>query len=132
MLQCEWPALAKIQFGGSHFLCWRRFLSTRCKTGQGRDGRTSQPLQSLAATKFQMAINSEGVGRPSPSQEEDFMADDMEKKGQQGGQSGQGQQGGQPGQGQQSGQPGQNPQKKGGQGQNEEDDQNRDRQRRAS
>ena len=60
------------------------------------------------------------------------MADDMEKKGQQGGQSGQGQQGGQSGQGQQSGQPGQNPQKKGGQGQNEEDDQNRDRQNRAS
>jgi len=51
------------------------------------------------------------------------MADDMEKKNQQaiksdraaGGQSGQ-----------QSGQPGQNPQKKGGQGQNEEDDQNRE------
>jgi hypothetical protein len=57
------------------------------------------------------------------------MADDMEKNKQQGGQSGQfGQQGGQSGQkggqtgqgGQQSGQ--QNPQKKGGQGQNEEDD----------
>jgi hypothetical protein len=86
-----------------------------------------------------MAINSEGVGRPALSQEEDFMADDMEKKGQQGNQFGQDQQGGQPGQGQQSGQPGQqsgqpgqNPQKKGGQGQNEEDDQNRDRQRRAS
>ena len=53
------------------------------------------------------------------------MADDMEKKGQQGGQ---------PGQGQQSGQPGQQQPKKGGQGQHdtEEDDQNRDRQRRAS
>ena len=62
-----------------------------------------------------------------------FMADDMEKNRQQGGQSGQqggqsgqyGQKGGQTGQGgqqsgQQSGQ--QNPQKKGGQGQNEEDD----------
>jgi hypothetical protein len=71
------------------------------------------------------------------------MADDMEKKGQQGGQFGQGQQGGksgqheqpgQPGQGQQSGQTGQQQPKKGGQGQydNEEDDQNRDRQRRAS
>ena len=122
----------EIQFAGeaAHFL--RPLLSTRCKTGPVRAGRTSQPLQSLAATKFQMAINSEGVGRPSPSQEEDFMADDMEKKGQQGGQSGQGQQGGQSGQGQQSGQSGQNPQKKGGQGQNEEDDQNRDRQRRAS
>ena len=65
------------------------------------------------------------------------MADDMEKKGQQGSQSGQGNQGGQSGQhgqGQQSGQSGQNQPKKGGQGQNEneEDDQNRDRQRRAS
>lgn len=57
------------------------------------------------------------------------MADDMEKNKQQGGQSGQ--QGGQSGQsGQKSGQTGQggqqsgqqNPQKKGGQGQNEEDD----------
>ena len=54
------------------------------------------------------------------------MADDMEKNRQQGGQSGKqsgqsGQKGGQPGQGgQQSGQ--QNPQKKGGQGQNEEED----------
>ncbi len=68
------------------------------------------------------------------------MADDMEKKGQQGGQYGQGQQqggqsgqqGGQPGQGKQPGQSGQDQPKKGGQGQNEEDDQNRDRQRRAS
>ena len=56
------------------------------------------------------------------------MADDMDKNRQQGGQSGQqsgqsGQKGGQPGQGgQQSGQ--QNPQKKGGQGQNEEEDDN--------
>jgi hypothetical protein len=61
------------------------------------------------------------------------MADDMEKKGQQqGNQSGQGQQGGQSGQhgqGQQSGQTGQNPQKKGGQTDDEEE---RDRQRRAS
>ena len=60
------------------------------------------------------------------------MADDMEKKGQQGnqfgqgqqgGQSGQGQQGGQSGQsgqGQQSGQSGQNQQKKGGQNQTDE------------
>ena len=50
------------------------------------------------------------------------MADDMEKKGQQGSQSGQGNQGGQSGQhgqGQQSGQSGQNQPKKGGQGQNE-------------
>jgi len=46
----------------------------------------------FAATKFQMAINSEGVGRPTLSQEEDFMADDMEKKNQQGNQVGQGQQ----------------------------------------
>jgi hypothetical protein len=62
-----------------------------------------------------------------------LMADDMEKNRQQGQQSGQsGQQGqtGQPGQdGQQSGQPGQ--QKKGGQGQNEEDE-DMNRQRRAS
>jgi hypothetical protein len=59
------------------------------------------------------------------------MADDMEKNKQQGGQPGQpGNQSGQPGQGgQQSGQPGQ--QKKGGQGQNEEDE-NLDRQKRAS
>ncbi len=73
------------------------------------------------------------------------MADDMEKKGQQqGNQSGQGQQGGQSGQqrqgqqsgqtgqqrqGQQSGQTGQNPLKKGGQTDDEEE---RDRQRRAS
>ena len=59
------------------------------------------------------------------------MADDMEENKQQGGQPGQqGNQSGQPGQGgQQSGQPGQ--QKKGGQGQNEEDE-NLDRQRRAS
>ena len=65
------------------------------------------------------------------------MADDMEKKGQQGGQFGQGQQGGQSGQkgqNQQSGQSGQQQPKKGGQNQpgNEEEDQNRDRQRRAS
>src|SRR5258708_35778628 len=71
------------------------------------------------------------------------MADDMEKKGQQGGQPGQGQQSGkpgqydqpgQPGQGQQSGQPGQQQPKKGGKGQhdNEEDDQNRHRRPRAS
>jgi len=61
------------------------------------------------------------------------MADDMEKKGQQGNQFGQGQQGGQSGQhgqGQQSGQSGQNQPKKGGQ--TDEEDQNRDRQRRAS
>jgi hypothetical protein len=69
-----------------------------------------------------------------------LMSDDMEKKGQQGNQYGQGQQGGQSGQqggqtGQQSGQTdksGQNQQKKGGQNQTDEDDQNRDRQRRAS
>ena len=61
------------------------------------------------------------------------MADDMEKKNQQGGQSGQGQQSGQSGQGQQSGQPGQYQPKKGGQTQDEnEEDANRDRQRRAS
>jgi hypothetical protein len=93
-----------------------------------REAGISQPLQSLAATNHQIAINSEGVGRPALSQEEDYMADDMEKKGQQGNQFGQGQQGGQSGQ--QGNQP--NQQKKGGQGQNEEDDQNRDRQRRAS
>jgi len=67
------------------------------------------------------------------------MADDMEKNRQQGGQTGQpGQQSNQPGQGQnktgqggqQSGQPGQ--QKKGGQGDNELDNENQDRQRRAS
>lgn len=75
------------------------------------------------------------------------MADDMEKKGQQGqsgqgqhggqsGQPGQGQHGGQSGQGQHGGQSGQQQPKKGGQSQydntNEEDDQNRDRQRKAS
>jgi hypothetical protein len=66
-----------------------------------------------------------------------FMADDMEKDKQQGGQSGQqGNQSGRPDQygekgkgSQHSGQPGQK--KKGGQGQNEEDE-NADRQRRAS
>ena len=42
------------------------------------------------------------------------MADDMEKKGQQGGRPGQYDQPGQPGQGQQSGQPGQQQPKKGG------------------
>src|SRR5260370_42642509 len=122
MPQCEWPPLAKFNLGEAAFFFGAVSLSTRCKTGPVRDGRTSQPLQSLAATKFQMAINSEGVGGPSPSQEEDFMADDMEKKGQQGGQPGQGQQGGQSGQ--QSGQPGQNPQTKNRQGQNDERDQN--------
>ena len=68
------------------------------------------------------------------------MADDMEKKNQQSGQPGQGQQSGQhgqqgsqSGQGQQSGQSGQYQPKKGGQTQAEnEEDQNRDRQRRAS
>jgi len=93
-------------------------------------------LQSLAATKLSMSITHRrcmawalgGV----------IMADDMEKKGQQGGQFGQGQQSeqsGQQGQNQQSGQPGQQQPKKGGQSQpnnNEEEDQNRDRQRRAS
>jgi hypothetical protein len=63
-------------------------------------------------------------------QEEGFMGDDMEKKGQQGSQPGQQQHG----QGQQGGQSGQPQPKKGGQGQTEaeQDDQNRDRQRRAS
>jgi hypothetical protein len=71
------------------------------------------------------------------------MTDDMEKKGQQGNQYGQGQQGGQSGQhgqqgnqsgeGQQSGQSGQYQPKKGGQTNTDnEEDQNRDRQRRAS
>ena len=62
------------------------------------------------------------------------MADDMEKKGQQGGQTGQGQHSGQPGQNQQQGgQPGQPQNKKPGQGNmNAEDDENSDRQRRAS
>jgi hypothetical protein len=103
----------------------------------------SQPLHSITATKFCMAINFGGVGRPALSQEEYFMADDMEKKNQQGGQSGpgqqggqvgqHGQQGGQSGQGQQSGQSGQYQPKKGGQTQDEnEEDENRDRQRRAS
>ena len=102
--------------------------------------RSLQPLQSLAATKFCMHQIFGGAGRPAPSQEESFMTDDMEKKNQQGGQPGQsqqsgqhGQQGSQPGQGQQSGQPGQYQPKKGGQTQDEnEQDQNRDRQRRAS
>ncbi len=54
------------------------------------------------------------------------MADDTEKKGQQSGQPGQGQHSGQPGQQQEP--------KKGGQSQNDtnDEDQNRDRQRRAS
>jgi|HubBroStandDraft_4_1064222.scaffolds.fasta_scaffold350387_1 hypothetical protein len=58
------------------------------------------------------------------------MGDDMEKKGKPDSQTGQGQHGGQSGQ---QG-PGQHQPKKGGQneGQEEEDDQNRDRQRRAS
>ena len=58
------------------------------------------------------------------------MADDMEKKGQQSGQTGQGQPGPQTGQGGRPDQPDQP--KKGGQFDNEQDDQNRDRQRRAS
>jgi len=62
------------------------------------------------------------------------MTDDVEKKGQQGGQSGQGQRGGESGQGQQSGQSGQQQPKKGGQNQTDDEveNQNRDRQRRAS
>ena len=64
------------------------------------------------------------------------MGDDMEKKAQQpGSQSGQGQQGnqsGQQGSGQTGGQSGQSQPKKGGQNEVDEDDQNRDRQRRAS
>jgi len=70
-------------------------------------------------------------GRLALSQEEFLMADDMEKNGQQGSESGQGQQGGRPGQ--QSGQSGQYQPKKSGQTQDEnEEDANRDRQRRAS
>ncbi len=63
------------------------------------------------------------------------MADDMEKKGQQGSQSvNRGGPPGQHGQGQHSSQPGQYQPKKGGQGldEAEENDQDRDRQRRAS
>jgi hypothetical protein len=80
----------------------------------------------------------QGARNLALSEEEGFMGDDMEKKGQQGNQSGQGThnsgQSGQPGQGQQSGQPGQYQPKKSGQGQNEtdENDLERDRQRRAS
>src|ERR1700674_4142181 len=107
-----------------------------------RRKKSCPTLQSLAATNLRMSINSQGADG-SRLIGGVFMADDTEKKGQQGGQPGQGQQGGksgqygqpgQPGQGQQSGQPGQQQPKKGGQGQhdNEEDDQNRDRQRRAS
>lgn len=60
------------------------------------------------------------------------MADDMEKKGQQGNQPGQGQQSGQPGYGQgQGGQSGQNQPKKSPH-ETDEPDENRDRQRRAS
>src|ERR1700674_1680321 len=105
-----------------------------------RRKKSCPTLQSLAATNLRMSINSQGADG-SRLIGGVFMADDMEKKGQQGGQPGQGQQGGkpgqydqpgQPGQGQQSGQPGQQQPKKGGQGQHdEEDDQNRDRQRRA-
>ena len=64
-----------------------------------------------------------------------FMADDMEKKGQQGSQPGQGQQGGQSGQHGQGQQTGQSDPKKVNQGQKQTDDeenQDRDRQRRAS
>ena len=60
------------------------------------------------------------------------MADDMEKKGSQPGQGQQSGHSGQPGPSQQGGQPGQNQQKKGGLNQTDEEDQNRDRQRRAS
>jgi hypothetical protein len=62
------------------------------------------------------------------------MADDMEKKDQQGSQSGRGTHSGQSGQGQQTGQSGQYQPKKSGQGLDETDknDQERDRQRRAS
>jgi hypothetical protein len=78
-----------------------------------------------------MLINFQDAGRLVFCQEKILMADDMERKGQQGGQSeqpGQGQHGGQSGQQQ----PGQQP-KKGGQGQyDNEEDQERDRQRRAS
>ena len=105
----------------------------------------SQPLQSLAATNLVERDKFEGV-ETTLSQEELYMADDIEKKGQQSNQPGQGQQSGQsgqqgkqsgqPGQGQQSNQPNQNQPTKGGQGknenENEEEDQNRDRQRRAS
>src|ERR1700691_4436009 len=91
-----------------------------------------QQLSSKLATKFPKAREISRFLR-----EEDFMGDDMEKMGQQGGQTGSGShsgQSGQPGQGQQSGQPGQYQPKKSGQGQNEadEEDQERDRQRRAS
>jgi hypothetical protein len=100
-------------------------------------------LQSLAATNFQMFINLKARGG-SCFIRRSFMAEDFDKKGQQSGQpgqQGQGQHGGQPGQqsgqhgsqtDQQSGQQGQQQPKKPGQGQSDEDDQNRDRQRRAS
>jgi hypothetical protein len=89
----------------------------------------------LPATKKGSLLRSFGAPRCAPK-EEYFMADDMEKnRGQQPGQSGQqGTESGQHGQGQ-SGQPGnqsgQSGQKKGGQGTDEEDE-NLNRQRRAS
>jgi len=93
-----------------------------------------QPLQSFAATNFYSDKNSKARDNPALFEESGFMADDMEKKGQQGSQSGHGTQSGQPGQGQQSGQSGQYQPKKSGQDQTEteENDQERDRQRRAS
>jgi len=110
----------------------------------------SPTRKSSQATKLQLLKKIPGRGAARALPRRVFMADDMNK---QGGQSGQGQQGGrsgqsgqgqrggqtgQPQQGNQSGQgqsgqnqPGQQQDKKGGQF-NEEDDQNRDRQRRAS
>jgi hypothetical protein len=92
-------------------------------------------LPSFAATKIQMPqkLQARRKAWTAPIKRSVFMADDMDKNrqsGQQGQQGGQfGQQGNQSGQ--QSGQTGQQqPNKKGGQGQNEEDE--RDRQRRAS
>jgi hypothetical protein len=105
----------------------------------GQTAHDSNPtLPSIAATKIKDLINPPRRGRTPRFKKEQFMADDTEKKGQQGGQSEQGQQGNQPGQGQQhdqgkqTGQTGQQQPKKGGQTDNQEEDQNRDRQRRAS
>jgi hypothetical protein len=94
-----------------------------------------QPPEHLQQLKRSSRFKSKNAPSRALKREDYFMADDMEKNKQQGGQSGQpGQQDNQSSQkgqtGQQSGQPGQ--QKKGGQNQDQDDNENLDRQRRAS
>src|ERR1700675_2843295 len=101
--------------------------------------KSAQPCPLSQQLSFRCRQNSRGAGWLAPYEGGIFMADDMEKKdqfgqGQQGGKSGQKGQGDKYGQGsQQSGRPGQQQPKKGGPGENDnEEDQNRDRQRRSS